>query len=102
MTIEEKVEKMVKRLGETDSSLYEDYLSIAKRKILDKLYPYDSSKDEVPMRYEHLEIELAITLYNELGVEGENRHTENGITRSYRSETEILAEITPYAGTFNL
>lgn len=101
MTIEEKIEKIEKLLGEDEiDSLLEDYLSIAERKILNKLYPYDKTKTEVPERYENLEIELVIYLYNQRGVEGQDKHTENSITRSWRSETEILAEITPFVGTF--
>ena len=97
MTIEEKTERLRKELGEDDSSLYEDYLSKAKSKILNKLYPFGTRANEVPERYEELQIELAIALYNMRGVEGQDKHTENSITRSWRSETEILAEITPFA-----
>jgi len=98
MTIEEKIEKMQRQLGEDEEdSLLQDYLSKAERKILNKLYPYDDTKVNIPRRYEELQIELAIALYNERGVEGQSKHTENGITRDWRGETEILAEITPFA-----
>lgn len=97
MTIEEKIEKMKSLLGEEDSELYEVYLLQAKEKILNKLYPYGTTKTEVPERYSNLQIELAITLYNQSGVEGQDKHTENGISRSWRSETAILAELTPFA-----
>ena len=85
-------------VGDEDSELYEVYLLQAKEKILNKLYPYGTDKKEVPERYDNLQIELAITLYNERGVEGQDKHTENGITRSWKSEVEILAELTPFAG----
>lgn len=97
MTIEEKITKMINKLGDEDSQLYGDYLSTAKSKILNKLYPFGTSLVEVPERYEELQIELAITLFNQRGVEGQDKHTENSISRSWRSETEILAELTPFA-----
>ena len=98
MTIEQKIEEMTNLLGEEDSELYEVYLLQAKSKILNKLYPYGTKVVEVPLNYEQLQIELAITLYNMRGVEGQKSHNENGVNRSWRSETEILAEITPFAG----
>ena len=100
MTIEEKIEEMKTLLGEEDSELYQVYLLQAREKILNKLYPFGferNDKNEVPERYEQLQIELAITLYNLSGVEGQDKHTENGISRSWRSETQILAELTPFA-----
>jgi len=100
MTIEQKIDEMITLLGEEDSELYEVYLLQAREKILNKLYPFGceaNKKIDVPDRYERLQIELAITLYNMRGVEGQDKHTENGISRSWRSETQILAELTPFA-----
>ena len=42
MTIEAKTERLRKELGEDDSSLYEDYLSKAKSKILNAAFETDS------------------------------------------------------------
>lgn len=98
MTIDEKIEIMTSLLGDDDSELCKFYLLQAKEKILNKLYPYDTEQTKVPERYSNLEIELAIALYNQRGIEGQNKHTENGISRSWRSETEILGELTPFAG----
>lgn len=99
MNSEEKVEQIKRNLGfEEDATLLGDYLLQAKKKILNKLYPFKSDKVDVPERYEQLQIELAITLYNTRGAEGQKSHNENGVNRSWRSETEILAEITPFAG----
>ena len=100
MTIEEKIDEIKTLLGDDDSELYEVYLRQARDKILNKLYPFGrkaNDKIEVPERYEQLQIELAITLYNMRGVEGQDKHTENSISRSWRSETEILGELTPFA-----
>ena len=98
MTIEQKIEVLSRRLGEEDSDLLEDYLLEAKSKILNKLYPYGTNLTDVPERYEQLQLELAITLYNMRGVEGQETHNENGVNRKWRSETAILAELTPFVG----
>ena len=98
MTIEQKIEELTNLLGEDDSELYEVYLLQAEQKILNKLYPYGTKLTDVPERYEQVQIELAITLYNMRGVEGQETHNENGVNRKWRSETAILAELTPFAG----
>lgn len=54
--------------------------------------PYD-------MKYEDLIIPLAISSFAKIGAEGENVHSENGITRHYTSggdyPKELLDEIIP-------
>lgn len=42
---------------------------------------------ELPMesQYSSLQIEIAVFLYNKLGAEGENNHSENGVNRSYEN-----------------
>lgn len=55
----------------------------------------------VEPRYEDLQFRIALDLYNKIGAEGENVHTENGISRSYESSwisAELLEEIAPYCG----
>ena len=100
MNREEKVEQLRAMLGESNDTLLNAYLQQSKSKILNKLYPFktDMTSIDVPDRYAQLQIELAITLYNTRGAEGQSSHNENGVNRSWRSETEILAEITPFAG----
>ena len=69
------------------------------QKILNKLYPFDWDKQDLPTKYDQLQIELAIVLYNMKGVEGQSAHSENGVSRTYRSEGEILGEVIPMAGS---
>lgn len=82
-----------------DENLYFDYLSMAERKILNRRYPYGVPENVkgVPSEYEYLQIELAVVLFNESGAEGQSSHNENGVSRSWRSEVQILSEITPMA-----
>lgn len=101
MTQEEKVSLMKTMLGEEEE--YNDltlsaYLDFAKSKILTHRYPFGTTLVEVEPKYEYAQIELAIALYNQRGAEGENKHSENGVSRSYRDEIDILSSIPRVAG----
>ena len=100
MTIEEKVNYMRTMLG--DDELKDEvavvYLDLAKQKIINHIYPFDNTIVELESKYDFKQIELAIVLYNKRGVEGENSHGENGVSRNYQTEASILASIPRYAG----
>lgn len=88
-------------VGENNESLLNVYLNIAKQKILDRAYPYDDTKTEVPNKYAILQCEIAAYLYNKRGAEGQTSHDENGIKRTYESADvpeSMLKQITPYVG----
>lgn len=77
------------------------YLDIAKKKILNRVYPYDNTKTEVPSKYEHVQLEIASYLYNKRGGEGETQHSENGILRTYESASvpeSMLKDVVPFVG----
>lgn len=98
MTNESKIAQMLIMLGsEEDTNVLEVYLLQAKSLILNTRFPfgYTSDKDVEP-KYEQLQIELAIVLFNERGAEGQSNHSENGVSRTWRTKDQILAEITPY------
>lgn len=71
------------------------YLSLAKSKILNVLYPFKDNETEIPEKYDYLQCELAVWLLAKRGGEAEESHSENGISRKYLSEQEILSQITP-------
>ena len=50
-------------------------------------------------RYEMLQVKLATRYFLRRGGEGEIRHSENGIDRTYGSvnDEDLLMEITPFA-----
>lgn len=76
-------------------------LETAKSVINARRYPFGDVPEELERRYENLQIRIAVELYNKQGAEGENSHSENGISRSYSSawvSEELLSEITPKAG----
>lgn len=100
MTCEDKTTRMATLLDEdVDTQLLSAYLQRAKSLILNKRFPYGFKEDqEVEPRFEDLQIELAIVLFNEKGAEGQSAHSENGVARTWRTKDQILEEITPYAG----
>ena len=90
------------RSRDDDATLL-SYLGMAKRKMLNRLYPFvnDRTGLEIPERYDDLQIEIAIVLMNKRGVEGEVAHSENGVSRTYGNgdiPNSLLAEITPLCG----
>ena len=96
---------MVKTLVENDADATDEvvavYLTLAGRKMLERLYPYDTAKGEsdIPDRYDTVQCELASRLFLRRGSEGENNHEENGVNRSYATvdDDDILCRLTPFA-----
>ena len=97
----EQLKSLLGISGTDEDALLLTLLSISAQKILDRLYPYDSSVTEVPVRYESKQIEIAVYLYNKRGAEGQIGHSENGISRSYESADvpeSLMRGITPFVG----
>jgi len=84
-----------------DNTVLDAYLTQANYKILNRRYPFNTSTEKaacaMPEEYKPLWYELAATLISKRGAEGESSHNENGVSRSYRSETTILADVIPMA-----
>jgi hypothetical protein len=74
------------------------YLSLASKRILQRLYPFDSTQTTLPSEYEYMQCELASRMYLRRGAEGEMSHSENGISRSYGTvnDEDILSQIVPF------
>ena len=102
MTNSEKI-AMVKTLVESDAYATDEvvtvYLNLAFNAMLERLYPYDSDKDEIPSRYDTIQCELAARYYLRRGGQGELTHEENGVNRSWASvdDEDILKRLTPFA-----
>ena len=87
--------------GTTEDSLLTLYLNTAGQKILDRLYPFDSTQTTVPAKYQTKQVEIAQYLYLKRGAEGETSHNENGINRAYESADvpeSLMRGIVPYCG----
>jgi len=85
-----------------------DLLESAKFAILSRRYPFD----DFPMndtgelilepRYYDLQVRIAVHLYNKMGAEGQITHSENGISRSWKSgdiPESLLNQVTPLVST---
>ena len=102
MTDIEKVENMRVAISpdtaENNVLLYE--IQTAGTMILNKMYPFGYPENtEVPRRYEHLQIKLAVELFTQRGAEGQLSHSENGTARTWPSANRILAQILPQCGS---
>ncbi len=102
MTEAEKITMAKALIGEpeADSSLVSVYLEDAKAAILRRRYPFGMPNEaDVEPIYEMLQTKLAARYYLRRGGEGEIRHSENGIDRTYGSvnDEDLLMEVTPFA-----
>lgn len=99
----EKISLVKSFSGETDESVVSAYLALAGNKICRRAYPFDPDIIEVPEQYSFTQIEIAVFLLNKRGAEGQQSHSENGITRSYENgdiPSSMLRGIIPLCGTF--
>ena len=99
----DKLQTLKTLIGVDDSEddLLLTLLSLAEGKILERLYPYDHSKETLPTRYVGKQIEIAVYLYNKQGAEGQIVHSENSISRTYESADvpeSMLRGIAPFVG----
>jgi len=108
------IQRLQLRTGETDTELLADLVESAKEAILSRRFPFgeyptrtvevDGQEIEetyVESRYQDLQFRIALDLYNKIGAEGQLRHDENGIDRTYESSwisAQLLNEVTPYLG----
>lgn len=95
------VQTLVQNDGDATDAIVAVYLQLALNKMLERLFPYDSTKtvSDIPERYETIQCELAARLYLRRGGEGETSHEENGVNRAYGSvdDEDILSRLTPFA-----
>ena len=84
---------------ETDAGL-EAMLANAGAMILNRMYPFGyPDGTAVPTRYEQIQIQLAVEIYGKRGAEGQTSHSENGISRTWPAQSQLLAQIIPHCGS---
>lgn len=101
MTDDEKLAVVGRLTGETCPAVLDAYLSLAKSAVLARAYPYGNGEEEIPPKYDAVQIEAAVYLLNKRGAEGEVSHSENGVSRTYADgglPPSLLRRITPMAG----
>lgn len=103
MTQSEKIQT-VQAFVENDPSATDAvvsvYLSLAKSKMIEKLYPFSPNRTEIPVRYDFIQCELASRLFLRRGTQGEIQNTEAGTTRRYDSvdDSDLLNQLVPFCG----
>lgn len=76
------------------------YLLDAESAILRRRYPFGIPDNAtVENNYALLQIKLAVRYFLRRGGEGETKHSENGVDRTYGSvnDEDLLMEVTPFA-----
>ena len=96
-----RVKVLVENDEEATDEVVSVYLAVAGEKMLERLYPFDTSKEicDIPARYDGIQCDLAARLFLRRGSEGENSHEENGVNRTYATvdDDDILCRLTPFA-----
>lgn len=91
--------------SEIDDAVIIAQLDCAKDAILNKLYQaYETYPDDidVPIKWQRLQCKIAVRYILRIGAEGEDKHSENGISRSYSTtdDLDLLSPIVPYARVY--
>lgn len=101
----EKLVALRYRIGpeETDDSVLSALLEQAAAIVLNRHYPFGYPEGApVPRRYEHVQVAIALELYNKQGAEGQTAHSENGISRTYEAadvSPSLLKQVIPVVGS---
>ena len=101
MNQSEKLSLLKDMTGESNNAILLAYLNIAGNEVINRAYPFDNTRRNVPERYESNQIQIAAYLLNKRGAEGETSHNENGISRTYESADipeSMLSKIIPFVG----
>lgn len=105
MTNEEKALKLAVMIPEASVDDLLTFVDISEAIVLNRRYPFGYPDGTVvEPRYEMLQLQIAVEIYNRQGAEGEQSHSENGISRSYENayvSSSLLKRIVPYAGVPN-
>lgn len=90
--------RLMARTEESNEELLIDLLDSAKWVILNRRFPFGDCPEELPKRYEDLQIRIAVELYAKMGAEGQISHSENGISRTWAAANvspDLLNEVVP-------
>lgn len=97
----ELLKSMLGIAGNDEDVILTSYLALSKSAIMRKLYPFNNDATEMPGKYDRLQVEIAVFLWNKRGAEGEQVHKENGIDRTYEGAyipDSMLKTVIPYVG----
>ena len=105
MTLAEKIAYIRVRgdIGSKDSDeVVSAFITDAEDVIMNRAYPYGyDAETPFPAKYDVLSCKIAIYLLNKRGGDGETRHSENGIDRTYGGAdvpSDMLQTVVPFCG----
>lgn len=78
------------------------FIELSETIVLNRLFPYNPEAFTVPNRYEGIQCQIALDLWNKRGAEGQTSHAENGISRTWASShvsPSLLKLIPPFVGS---
>lgn len=93
------LERLKLKTQEENETILQDCIDSAYSAIMSRRYPYSSWPDDIEPQYRDLLFQCALALYNKDGAEFESSHSENGISRAWKSEgipQELLERVIPY------
>lgn len=93
-----RIKRRMRITDNKDDELLLDFLKTSQSEIMARRFPYGDGTEEFPTRYNELAIQLTIIQYNKMGAEGENSHSENGVSRSYDDYNKLLYTVVPMVG----
>ena len=108
MTQDEKMTFLRNQLTDNGIAPNDEELSalllITKGAILNARYPLRSNVDitEVPQKYDYLQLQMCVQMYNKRGAEGQVSHSENGISRVWEEgdiPPSLLKLVVPFVGS---
>ena len=105
MTNEEKITRLVALISPdtADLELLSILLEQSEGIVLNRRYPFGPPEGAtVPVKYEHIQLQIAVELYSKMGAEGQTAHNENGINRTFESADvshSLLRRIIPICGS---
>lgn len=85
-------------VSDADDPILLIFINRAIRKVCNKRYPFgytDSQKIAAVEKYQDVIFEATVYYWAKQGADGENSHSENGISRSYQCEDDIYFDIVP-------
>lgn len=100
----EKAQKVAEMLSPevVDGEDLLPYIDLAEEIVLNRRFPFGYKEGtKVPKKYENIQCQIALQLWNMRGAEGQTSHSENGINREWVNlkDSPFLKLVVPYVGS---
>lgn len=88
-------------LGESNEEIIPLLVDLACQNVVNRRYPFgctEEQKQAIISQYSNVVFRAVVYAYNMQGAEGQNSHSENGISRTFIDEEQLYTEIIPMCG----